>query len=241
MLKAIKFFKDLFLFVPVSLVFQPIARYLAFIYYYNLLVRWIYKNKKGITLNDFYSPFRDYHKRSNLYQYILDQYHLSQQQVLYMEFGVASGVSFRWWLQNNQHPSSAFFGFDTFEGLPEDWGVYRKGDMSSQIPQIDDQRGHFIKGLFQDTFLGFVEQNIEQLKSPTQKVIHLDADLYTATAFVLSQLYPYLRKGDLILFDEFNVAMHEFKAFHEFTTNFQVNLQPVAAVNNFYQTAFVVA
>ena len=68
----------------------------------------------------------------------------------------------------------------------------------------------------------------------------MDADLYSATIFSLSQLYPFLKKGDIILFDEFNVAMHEFKAYLEFTSNFYIRLKPIAAVNNFYQTAFVV-
>jgi signal peptidase I len=54
------------------------------------------------------------------------------------------------------------------------------------------------------------------------------------------QLYPYLQKGDLIFFDEFSVPTHEFKAFDEFTQTCYIKLKPIAAVNNFYQTAFVV-
>jgi hypothetical protein len=65
--------------------------------------------------------------------------------------------------------------------------------------------------------------------------------LYSSTAFVLSQLYPYLKKGDLIFFDEFNVPLHEFRAYDEFTRNFYVQLKPLGAVNNFYQTAFEVS
>ncbi len=71
-------------------------------------------------------------------------------------------------------------------------------------------------------------------------MIHMDADLFSSTIFVLSQLYPFLMKGDIIFFDEFNVANHEFLAFKIFTESFYVKLRPVGAVNNFYQTAFVV-
>ncbi len=53
-------------------------------------------------------------------------------------------------------------------------------------------------------------------------------------------IFLLLKKDDIITFDEFSVPMHEFKAFHEFTSNFYIKLKPVAAVNNFYQTAFVV-
>ncbi len=57
------------------------------------------------------------------------------------------------------------------------------------------------------------------------KIIHLDADLFSSTIFVLSQLYPYLKKGDIIFFDEFNVANHEFLAFKIFTESFYVKTE----------------
>jgi len=56
----------------------------------------------------------------------------------------------------------------------------------------------------------------------------------------LSQLHPYLQKGDIIFFDEFNVANHEYQAFKIFSEAFYVKMKPIAAVNNFYQVAFVV-
>ncbi|MES2479821.1 MAG: TylF/MycF/NovP-related O-methyltransferase [Bacteroidota bacterium] len=240
MLRIIKFFKDALLIFPLTMIFQPIARYMAFIYYYNRLIVWIYKNKSKVEFKDFYSPFRNYEKRLNLYKFVSDKYSLNSIEINYLEFGVASGSSFKWWLVNNTNQKSSFSGFDTFEGLPEEWGTYDKGAMSSTIPVINDERGSFFKGLFQDTLVNFIEANSTKLKSDTQKVIHMDADLYSATAFTLSQLYPFLRKGDVILFDEFSVAMHEFKAYDEFINNFYVKLTPIASVNNFYQTAFVV-
>ena len=78
------------------------------------------------------------------------------------------------------------------------------------------------------------------MEQQSVKIIHLDADLYSATIFTLSQLYPFLKRGDFILFDEFNVPLHEFKAYDDFISSFYVKLKPIGAVNNFYQTAFVV-
>jgi hypothetical protein len=85
-----------------------------------------------------------------------------------------------------------------------------------------------------------IDKEKDKISSKTMKVIHLDADLYSATIFTLSVLYPYLNSGDVIMFDEFNVPMHEYKAYREFVDNFYIKLTPLSAVNNFYQTAFVV-
>ena len=56
----------------------------------------------------------------------------------------------------------------------------------------------------------------------------------------LSQLYPFLKAGDIIFFDEYNVPMHEFKAFKEFTENFYIKYKALTAVNNYYQMSFMI-
>lgn len=202
---------------------------------------WIYANKKQFLYSDFFSPIRNYEKRYRLYDFVMNHFKMHTTQIIYLEFGVASGASFKWWLHNNKHEHSLFFGFDTFEGLPEDWGgFYSKGDMSSDVPKMEDKRGTFLKGLFQNTLCPFLNSNRNILLADSTRIIHMDADLYSATAFTLSQLYPFLKKGDIILFDEFNVAVHEFKAYKEFVDNFYIKLKPLGAVNNFYQTAFMV-
>jgi hypothetical protein len=175
-----------------------------------------------------------------LYDTVAAHYQLDSKAILYLEFGVAAAHSFKWWLKKNANAASEFYGFDTFEGLPEDWGRhFKKGDMSASLPDIDDKRAGFFKGIFQDTLNGFINEHPEAL-TQKPKVIHMDADLFSSTIFVLSQLYPYLAKGDIIFFDEFNVANHEYQAYKIFSEAFYVKMKPVAAVNNFYQVAFVV-
>jgi O-methyltransferase len=241
MFRVVKFLKDLLFRVPFLLIFQPFSKLFAFLSYFNKLTIWVYRNKKGLIFSDFFSPVRDYQKRFKLYEAVANHFELDKKEIVYLEFGVAAGSSFKWWLEKNNNTQSQFFGFDTFTGLPEDWGgFYNKGDMSADVPALNDKRGRFVKGLFQDTMSGFIETNKERLTNAPKRVLHMDADLYTATIFALSQIYPYLKKGDFIFFDEFNVALHEFKAFCDFTSAFYVKLKPVAAVNNFYQTAFIV-
>lgn len=242
MKRIVKFLKDFLLFFPATYLFRPFSRMFLFVSYFNQLVVWISRNKKLFLSSDHYSPVRDYNKRYQLYSFITEHYKQPTREIVYLEFGVAGGTSFRWWMEHNQNLDSRFFGFDTFEGLPEKWGsFYEKGDMSFAMPDITDSRGKFIKGLFQNSLPGFIQENRHLLSSGAQKVILMDADLYSATIFTLSQLFPFLKKGDIIMFDEFNVAMHEFKAYTEFVNNFYINLKPVVAVNNFYQVGFEVA
>lgn len=239
MKRLVIFLKDFLLFFPLTYLFRPFNRLFLFLAYFNKLVFWISKNKNAFSSSDHYSPARDYDKRYGLYKYIADTYQQSGKKIVYLEFGVAAGASFEWWLSHNNNEGSRFFGFDTFEGLPEKWGsFYEKGDMRFDMPQLKDARGSYIKGLFQDSLPGFIREHNDLLNSGAQKVILMDADLYSATIFTLSQLYPTLHKGDIIMFDEFSVALHEFKAYTEFVGNFYVNLKPIVAVNNFYQVGF---
>ena len=60
--------------------------------------------------------------------------------------------------QLNTREQSRFFGFDSFEGLPEDWGDVPRGmfAVEGRAPHIDDARVQFVQGLFQETLYGFL-------------------------------------------------------------------------------------
>jgi O-methyltransferase len=241
-LRIIKFFKDFLLYTGILRLLSPFNNLFLFIRNFNKLKAWIGKNNtKDLLINDYYVFKRNYQKRFDLYNVIATHYQLNQKSLVYLEFGVASGNSFFWWTAKNLHPDSKFWGFDTFEGLPENWGGYKKGDMSHALGDLkqEDPRAGFIKGTFQETLTGFIAVNQQDLQTKP-KLIHMDADLFSSTIFTLSQLYPFLNKGDIILFDEFNVANHEFFAFKIFTESFYVKLKLIGAQNNFYQTAFIV-
>ena len=211
---------------------------LAFLnlYYLAKFSKWASKNRK-IAFNDFPSKW-DYNKRFGLYKWVMEKENLPGIAINYLEFGVASGYSFRWFVQQNSNTESRFYGFDTFTGLPEDWGPYKKGSFGTENkpPEIDDRRIKFYQGIFQQTLPGFVKE----MNNGRRNVIMMDADLYSATLYALTTLAPVLKKGDIIFFDEFAVPTHEFKAFQDFIQSYYFNLELIAAANNYYFVAFKV-
>jgi O-methyltransferase len=212
----------------------PDSLYLNLVYMRSLS-EWINKHKKEIP-NDFPSKW-DYNKRYVFYENVLKNENVGTLALDYFEFGVANGHSFKWFLQKNTCAESTFNGFDTFSGLPEDFGMYKKGtfNTNNKIPEIDDPRGSFHQGLFQKT----LPQFLKTYKNENRKIIMLDADLYSATVFVLASLAPFLREQDLVFFDEFTVPTQEYKAFCDFQKAFpHIHMEAVAGANNFYFTAF---
>jgi Macrocin-O-methyltransferase (TylF) len=150
------------------------------------------------------------------------------EKVHFLEFGVYRGQSFLMWVKNNKHSESKFTGFDTFTGLPEDWGNEKKGSYSAQgsLPNTNDPRVQFEVGLIQDTLPGY----LKNIRKGVKKVIHIDVDLYNASLFTLVFLQPYLEKGDIIIFDDFftiTKASHEFRAFYDFLSLFKLEYKPI--------------
>lgn len=234
--KLYPFTKDLLLASRLFLLLRPLAGALRFASNFSLLTAWVQKHRKGLEFNDFYKPVRVYPNRTKLHAFVADKEALASRKIHYFEFGVAGATSFKWWLAQASNPQSLFYGFDTFEGLPESWGYFSKGSMSFSLPDIPDGRAQFFKGLFQDTLAPFLKDYKEDMDAV--RVIHLDADLYSSTLFVLTMLAPCLRPGDLLIFDEFNVANHEFAAWDAFVKSYYFEYEVVGAVNNFYQTCF---
>jgi len=150
--------------------------------------------------------------------------------ITYLEFGVWKGDSIRQWSELNADPASRLVGFDTFEGLPEAWvhgtGTMGPGHFSvdGALPEIDDHRVSFEKGLFQDTLPRF----LAGFERSGRVVVHLDADLHSSTLYALAMLDDHLRPGDLVLLDQANVADHEYRALHDWAGAFRRELELVA-------------
>jgi O-methyltransferase len=163
--------------------------------------------------------------RESFYGSIMSDY-IKDDAVDYLEFGVYQGGSIKKWIELNRHPSTRFFGFDSFEGLPEAWtpkltrGTF---DASGTLPQIADDRVSFIKGWFQDTLPPFL-----QTFSPRSRlVIHNDSDLYSSTLYVLTMLNHLFKAKTIIIFDEFPSALHEFRAWNDYLSAYGRKAIPI--------------
>ncbi len=110
------------------------------------------------------------------------------------------GTSIRYFASKFWNPESQFYGFNSFEGLPEAWANKTAGAFTrfGELPAMDDVRISLVKGWFQDTLPSFA---IDASKFAAI-LVHMDADLYSSTLFVLSQLWQRLNSYYL-LFDEF--------------------------------------
>jgi len=180
------------------------------------------------------APEDRFENREAMYKALLRRESLDEQ-IVYLEFGVYKGASLRWWVEHNRQPDSVFVGFDSFRGLPENWGEYETGHFTTEgkIPQIDDDRLRYQVGLFQDTLPAYLKNYNKRQKA----VVHLDADLWSSTLFVLISLMPILKAGDILIFDEFCDYRNEFRAFYELVMLSGIDYRVIASVQNFGKVA----
>jgi hypothetical protein len=135
-----------------------------------------------------------------------------------LEFGVWYGTSINYMAM--ARPDNEFHGFDSFDGLPEDWiRGHPKGHF-----KVDKEKLKFApnikthEGWFDQTLPVFLEECDKRDKI---KFIHIDCDLGSSTECVLNLLKKeILGNRAILLFDEFYNYLgyedHEFLAFLKF-------------------------
>lgn len=134
---------------------------------------------------------------------------------LVMEFGVFRGESLSFIARRVKE---IVHGFDSFEGLPEDWTYFQKQgrfSLGGNVPEFREENIRAHKGWFEETLPGFLEAN-----SGAARFVHIDCDIYSSARTVLAQLSSRIVKGTVIVFDEYlNYPAwreHEYRAFQEF-------------------------
>ncbi|MGE0046157.1 MAG: class I SAM-dependent methyltransferase [Hyphomonadaceae bacterium] len=133
---------------------------------------------------------------------------------LVCEFGVAGGKTLR---HIAKQWSGRVHGFDSFEGLPENWtGTSEQAGKFKQGKRPDVPGNAILHaGWFDKSVPPFLAEH-----AGPAALLHLDADLYSSTKTVLTLFKDRIVPGTVIVFDEYynypNWREHEFKAFQEF-------------------------
>jgi O-methyltransferase len=140
----------------------------------------------------------------------------------YLEFGTYRAQSFLAFYKTAEKyglKDMRFFGFDSFEGLPE--------TATCPAPKEDDGKRGFLAGNYacsQDEFRDILTKNDVDLSrvtlvpgfysdSLTERkkkelaieaagIVNIDCDIYESTVDVLAFITSYLRNGTLLLFDD---------------------------------------
>lgn len=160
-------------------------RYLGF-----LVQEWEKLARKNLVAPDEAAP-----KKTQVLGKTLDI--LGDEPGLRLEFGVWQGNSIR--LCAERFPDQRWFGFDSFEGFPDDGRVdWQKPFKVIDVPDTP-KNVTLVQGYFSDTLEPFLKETPGEVA-----FINVDCDIYSSTADVFQALEKQkrLRAGLVIHFDE---------------------------------------
>ena len=132
-------------------------------------------------------------------------------------------------------------GFDTFEGLVEDWqiddqtlvkrGTFSLSDPIAQrfirdtgvtlhdgVPDALGRKVQFIKGTTYETLAPFLA---ERPAAPIT-LFHMDLDTYESCLHALETCKDHFVEGSILVFDEYLVTNGEMRAFYEFQSKYEL-------------------
>ena len=150
------------------------------------------------------------------------------------EFGVATGRTLRNWA--HFLPDRRIWGFDSFDGLPEDWCSRMPAGTFRQTPPVVPGRCHLVSGAFENTLPSWIQANPEPMA-----LLHIDSDLYSSACTVLQLLEPQIHVNTIIVFDEYinypGWQQDEHRAWQEFVQQHQIQYEYMARVSRHQQVA----
>jgi hypothetical protein len=141
----------------------------------------------------------------------------------YYEFGMFRGFSF-WFAEqvSRQYANGSlrFFGFDSFEGLPQATlkvedstffvgqfrGSYEAVCENLKRWKTDLTKVSLFKGWYSDAFFHSLEK---QNSFPPISICLIDVDLYDSCIPVLEFIRPHLVEGSILIFDDYNQLGYE--------------------------------
>lgn len=153
---------------------------------------------------------------------------------LVCEFGVYSGATINFIAGRVTGP---VHGFDSFEGLPEDWrpGVEKGTFRVDALPRVRNNVT-LVKGWFDQSLPGFLREHREPCT-----FLHIDCDLYSSTKIVFDCLGDRIAAGTVLVFDEFfnypGWRKGEYQAFQELAAAQRLQFEYLGYVANDEQVA----
>lgn len=145
-----------------------------------------------------------------------------------MEFGVFEGVTLRH-IAKEIGPSRRVTGFDTFKGLPDDWGrLLEKGTFATDVPSLEGFSNAALEvGRIEDTLPALLARDGQPVS-----MVHIDCPYYAINIFILEQVLPRMPEGSVVVFDEYygypSFKDHEFRAWAEIRARFNLIARPIA-------------
>jgi len=147
---------------------------------------------------------------------------------LIAEFGVNSGGTIRFIAKHR--PQDTAHGFDSFEGLPEDWignkmfaGYFNRNGRLPRVPRNVELH----PGWFDESLPEFCRTH-----DGPAAFLHVDCDIYSSTVSIFEHLGPRIVEGTVLVFDEYfnypNWQHHEHKAFEEFRAASDLDFRYIA-------------
>ena len=137
----------------------------------------------------------------------------------YCEFGVYRGGTFAeaYKIAEAKELDMTFWAFDSFEGLPEDSGVFKKGTYKAskelflrnfvKLVKPNKDNVKVIDGWFKDT--------LPNIKIDKIALAYVDCDIYSSTKEVLNFIAKSLQKNSILVLDDFHYGKGEREAFEE--------------------------
>jgi hypothetical protein len=149
---------------------------------------------------------------------------------LFMEFGVwrADWINRFAAMRNVQ-----FYGFDSFEGLPEAWSTMAQASFSREgvLPSVA-KNVELVKGWFIDTLPRFLAEHPQNIS-----FMHIDCDLYSSTMDVLNSTRDRLQIGTQIVMDDFMLMPgwqnEEHRAFFDFVKREHIHYEYTGYSNEY--------
>jgi tetratricopeptide (TPR) repeat protein len=139
-----------------------------------------------------------------------------------LEFGVRYGTTINFIASLTD---KGVDGFDSFEGIPEQWKTEQKGRYTTygELPPVySNVTLH--QGWFDKTLPGFCAGNTSPVR-----FMNIDCDLYSSTRIVFEQLGSRIKSGTVIVFDEYICNPQwqddEFRAFQEHVKKYNLEYE----------------